>query len=212
MTETGHSSSRLGPSPTHVHHDRRRKLRCLPLLICLAVLLALLITAVILAFTVFRQRDPNTTLVSATVTGVSPRVTFPAIRVELNVTLDLDLLVKNPNYASFSHDAGKAQLYYSGAQVGEADVAPGRIPARGSTHVKARLTVDGGNLTAEAGSLLRDVVAGRVGFDTKTRIPGKVTLLGFIKRHAVATSDCHVEVGLPDLKVRSQECKLKTKL
>ncbi|ONK79431.1 uncharacterized protein A4U43_C01F6300 [Asparagus officinalis] len=35
------------------------------------------------------------------------------------------------------------QLYYGGAQVGEADVDPGRIPVRGAMLVTARLTAEG---------------------------------------------------------------------
>ncbi|KAJ6841793.1 uncharacterized protein M6B38_305355 [Iris pallida] len=198
-----------------VHHDRpkRRRSRCLvPCVACLLVVVALAVTAVVLALVLFKPRDPRTQLVSATVSGVSPRVSFPAISVDLNVTLDLDLLVTNPNRASFDHAPAKTVLYYRGAQVGDADVAPGRIPSHGSETMHARLTVEAGKLSSEAMSLLSDVIAGSVGFDASTRVPGRVTFLGFIKHHAVATSECHVEVGFPDLKVRSQQCTQKTKL
>lgn len=88
----------------------------------------------------------------------------------------------------------------------------GKIPARGSEHIRAMLNLEAGKLTGEIGNLIADVVAGQVGFDTTARIPGKVTFLGFIKRHAVATSKCHVDIGVPDLKVRDQQCEQKTKL
>ncbi|ONK73682.1 uncharacterized protein A4U43_C04F34180 [Asparagus officinalis] len=52
------------------------------------------------------------------------------------------------------------QLYYGGAQVGEADVDPGRIPVRGAMLVTARLTAEGAissrrSLISMAGSIAR---------------------------------------------------------
>ncbi|KAL6597394.1 hypothetical protein ACP70R_046834 [Stipagrostis hirtigluma subsp. patula] len=43
-------------------------------------------------------------------------------------------------------------------------------------------------------------------------VPGKVTILGVFKRHAVAYSDCKLVFGVAELKVRSQECNGRTKL
>ncbi|KAK8925818.1 hypothetical protein KSP39_PZI018708 [Platanthera zijinensis] len=193
---------------------RRRRRRCV-LFSCLCFLLLLLLLAaigVILFFTLLRPRDPRIQLVSSTVSGVVPRLTFPALSISLNLTIALDILVYNPNRASFSHSHGSTRLFYRSIYVGDADVLPGRIPARGSTHVAVALTIDGSRLAAEAGRLISDAMTGEVSFDAETRIPGTVKLLGFIRHHAVALSECHVDVGFPDLKVRRQECSQKTKL
>ncbi|CAL9084572.1 unnamed protein product [Musa textilis] len=193
--------------------QRRRRRRWLCCVLCILVLVLFVVTAVVLALTVFKIREPTGELVSVTVSGVSPRVDLPALRVELNVTLDVAVRVHNRNYAAFAHaPGGRTNLLYRGAQVGEADVAPGRIPARGSELLQLALAVEVERIAAELGSLLSDVVAGAVAFDTLTRLPGRVTFLGFIKRHAVATSDCHVVIGVSDLSVRSQDCTYKTNL
>ncbi|PKA50538.1 hypothetical protein AXF42_Ash013753 [Apostasia shenzhenica] len=217
MTESVGSAAPLGPnhpppSPANIKRRRRRR-RLLGCLLLLLLLLLLLAAAVlVLALTLFRARDPRIQLVSATITGVAPRLTLPALRLSLNVTLDLDILVYNPNRASFSHGNGTTLLLYRGEHVGDADVLPGRIPARGMAHVAVALTVDGGRLAAEGGSLVADALAGEIGFDSQTRIPGRVKFLGFIRHHAVAESYCHFGIGFPDLRVRRQECKQRTKL
>ncbi|CAD5173600.1 unnamed protein product [Musa acuminata subsp. malaccensis] len=193
--------------------QRRRRRRWFCCVLCILILVLLVVTAVVLALTVFKIREPTGELVSVTVSGVSPRVDLPALRVELNVTLDLAVRVHNRNYAAFTHaPGGRTSLLYRGTQVGEADVAPGRIPSRGSELLQLALAVEVDRIVAELGSLLSDVVAGAVAFDTVTRLPGRVTFMGFIKRHAVATSDCHVVIGVSDLSVRSQDCTYKTNL
>ncbi|KAL6640712.1 hypothetical protein ACP70R_021835 [Stipagrostis hirtigluma subsp. patula] len=50
--------------------------------------------------------------------------------VQLNVTLLLTVAVHNPNPASFVYMSGHTDLTYRGAKVGEAEIDPGRIPAR----------------------------------------------------------------------------------
>jgi hypothetical protein len=43
-------------------------------------------------------------------------------------------------------------------------------------------------------------------------LPGKVAVFGVIRLRAVAYSDCHVVFGVPEMRVRSQECHDHTKL
>ncbi|XP_008788146.2 uncharacterized protein LOC103705995 [Phoenix dactylifera] len=213
MTESGDSSTHLNSSsPTSLHRRRRRR-RCLILGgACLLLLVVLGVVALVLYLTLLKARDPTIKLVAARVEGVSPRVTLPAFHIELNVTLELMVLVHNPNRAAFDHAEGDTALLYRGALVGDAVVEPGRIPPRGDAYVQLNLRVEADRLAAKLLSLVADVAAGEVAFDTSTRIPGRVTILAFIKRHAVASSECHVTFGVPDLKVRNQECRYETSL
>ncbi|XP_058075787.1 uncharacterized protein LOC131224275 [Magnolia sinica] len=208
MTETGN-----GPSAPKPPQARRRYNRCCVVTVSVAlVLLTLFIIGLILALTVFKAKDPQTTLISAMVSGVAPRVTIPAVSIQLNITLELVLRVDNPNHASFRHGTGKTLIYYCGVEVGDADLAPGRIPAKGSEEVRSRLTVEADKFAADIMKLIGDVMAGEVGIDTRTTVPGRVTFLGIFKRHAVALVECHVAIGFPDLKIRRQDCKHQTKL
>ncbi|XP_008804677.1 uncharacterized protein LOC103717897 [Phoenix dactylifera] len=198
-----------GDSTTNRRGRRRRLICCGG---CLLLLIVLGVVVVVLYFTLFRPREPTIQIVSTRVAGVSPRVTLPAVRIEINMTLDIDVLVHNPNRASFDHGQGHTILRYRGTQVGDADVAPGRVAQRGDSHVHLKLRVLGDRLTAQLGSFLADVAAGELPFDSSTRVPGRITFLGFIKFHAVAKSECNVVIGVPDLGVKSQDCTQKTKL
>lgn len=206
MKESGDGTARVH------HHSNRRRRRLMFCGGCLLLLLLLGVVVLVLYLTLFMPREPTTELVSTRVAGVSPRITLPAVRIEINVTLDLDVLVHNPNRATFDYAQGHTILRYRGTQVGDADVAPGRVPQRGDGHVHLTLRVEGDLLAADLGSLIADVLAGQLAFDSSTRIPGRLTFLGFIKHHAVAETECHVVIGVPDLRVKSQECTNETKL
>nr|DAD38539.1 TPA_asm: hypothetical protein HUJ06_012861 [Nelumbo nucifera] len=178
------TESNQDPESKQQQEIKKRRWRILAVAVILSVL-TLLVLCVILAFTVFKLKHPRTQLVSATVDGVAPRVSFPALKIELNITLDLEILVENPNRASFKHGPGKSLVFYRGKQVGEVDLAPGRIPARGSETIRARLTIEADEFVSELGNLIRDVSSGEL---------------------------CQVAIGFPDLRVRRQECRNKTKL
>ncbi|KAK3127057.1 hypothetical protein QOZ80_7AG0567680 [Eleusine coracana subsp. coracana] len=191
-------------------HERSRR-RCLICAIATAaVLLLLAVTLVVLFLTVLRVRDPSTRLVSAQLVGLAPNLTPP---LQFNVTLLLTVAVHNPNPASFSFASGSAQLWYRGVLVGNADVEPGRVPSRGDGTMEMVMTVLSDSFTPDMmAQLIKDVEAGGVPLDADARIPGKVAVFGFIKLHAVAYSDCHVVFGVPEMSVRSQECRDHTKL
>jgi Late embryogenesis abundant protein len=206
MTETDAS-----PNPKAKAKSNKR--RCLyACLGCGLVIFLLAIVFVILAFTLFRVRDPSVSVTSTRVAGVAPQVTLPNLSMQFNITLDIIASVHNPNRASFTYGSGQTNLTYRGTQVGQAIIEPGRIPNHGSGPVRLSLTVDAAKFSGNLGALTSDVLNGTIAFDTYTMIPGRVAILGFIKHHAVARSTCHLEIGLPDMNVKSQECDNKTSL
>ncbi|XP_066340789.1 uncharacterized protein [Miscanthus floridulus] len=198
--------------PTTSPNPRRRCL-CICLLITLAFLAALAITLLVLFLTVLRVRDPTTRVVSTQLSGIAPRLTFPAVSLQLNVTLLLVVSVHNPNPASFAYAAGgHTDITYRGAQVGSAEIDPGRIPSRGDGNVSLALTLQADRFASDLPQLISDVEGGAVQLEAATRIPGKVNILGLFKRRAVAYSDCTFVFGVPEMRVRSQQCRDRTKL
>nr|KYP42376.1 hypothetical protein KK1_036205 [Cajanus cajan] len=177
-------------------------------------LIVLLIVAIILAFTLFKSKDPKTTIVSASLEGIAPRVTLPAVDIQLNITLDIKILVENKNRVSFKHGVGTSLLMYRGKQVGDTDIKPGLIPSRGSETLSCRLTLEADNqgLASSVGDLVGDLMKGELSLDTVTRIPGRVTFLGIIKKHIIAKSNCQFNVSISALKITSQVCKTKATL
>uniref|UniRef100_A0A2C9VBK1 Late embryogenesis abundant protein LEA-2 subgroup domain-containing protein n=1 Tax=Manihot esculenta TaxID=3983 RepID=A0A2C9VBK1_MANES len=172
----------------------------------------LIVVILILALTVFKAKDPRVQVLSASIEGVSPRISFPVITIELNVTLNLTLRLHNPNHASFKHGPGKSSLLYQAKQVGEAELNSGFIPSTGTVTIPCRLTIEADKLASNLKSLISDILSGHLVMETRTTIPGRVNFLGIFKKHAVATSACKFTIAFPAMKIQDQECKSKTKL
>uniref|UniRef100_A0ACD5XPS2 Uncharacterized protein n=1 Tax=Avena sativa TaxID=4498 RepID=A0ACD5XPS2_AVESA len=194
----------------------RRRRGCLCCACLLVTLVLLAVVLLILFLTVLRVRDPTTRLVSTQLVGVAPRLTFPALSIQLNVTLLLTVSVHNPNPASFSfRSGGRTDLTYRGVHVGDAEIDPGRVPSKGDADVKLALTLQADQFVSSADAmakLISDVEAGSLPLEASTRIPGRVAVFGVFKRHAVAYSDCSFVFGIAELGVRSQQCSDHTKL
>ncbi|XP_044946255.1 uncharacterized protein LOC123395335 [Hordeum vulgare subsp. vulgare] len=223
---TGYGNVTGGGLPTHTATSKppvddprqqkqrlRRRRGCL-CCACLAVTLVLLAVVLLILFlTVLRVRDPTTRLVSTRLVGVAPRLTFPALSIQLNVTLLITVSVHNPNPASFSFPSGgHTDLTYRGAHVGDAEIDPGRVPSKGDADVRLALTLQADRFAGDVAQLIADVEAGSLPIEASTRIPGRVAVFGVFKRHAVAYSDCSFVFGVAELGVRSQECRDHTKL
>ncbi|KAI5429027.1 hypothetical protein KIW84_033861 [Lathyrus oleraceus] len=163
--------------------------------------------SVVLALTLFKPKQPKTTISSATLQSISP-----AINIQVNVTLDIKIQVENRNRASFKHEDGTSLLMYEGVEVGDTDIFPGLIPARSSTILPCRLVLQADKLASNVTGFIKDLMGGQLSLQTVTRIPGKVTFLGFIKKHIVAVSNCQFVFGVPDMEIKSQICKNKAKL
>lgn len=177
----------------------------------LLLLLLLFVVALVLALTVFKPKDPTTQLVSAALEGISPRLSLPDIHFQLNLTLHLTILLHNPNHVSFNHAQGTSVLFYRGNQIGDTLIYAGLIPAKGSVTLPSRLTLQVDRLASNITTLIGDVMEGQLSLESSTRIPGRISFLGFIKKHVLALSHCHFVVGVPDMKIRTQTCKNKAK-
>lgn len=201
------------PPPPHSKQRQRRKATIICLATTLFLILLVALVGFILSVTVLRLRQPRTQLVSASLEGVAPKLSFPVMKLELNVTLNLTLLVHNQNHASFKCGLGRSVLLYQGKEVGEAELNPGLIPAKGTATMCSNLILEVGRF-ADSGlaSVFRDVMAGQIAMASKTRILGRVNLLGIFQKHVVTSSDCQFVVGFPDLNIKSQDCKYHNKL
>ncbi|CAM0950434.1 unnamed protein product [Alopecurus aequalis] len=207
------------PPVDDLHREKQRLRRRRGCLCCACLLVTLVLIAVVLLIlflTVLRVRDPTTRLVSTKLIGVAPRLTFPALNIQLNVTLLLTVSVHNPNPASFSFlSGGHTDLTYRGAHVGDAEIDPGRIPSKGDADVRLALTLQADKFISSPDAmaqLMSDVEAGSLPLEASTRIPGRVAVFGVFKRHAVAYSDCVFVFGIAEMGVRSQQCSDHTKL
>ncbi|XVF65700.1 hypothetical protein PTKIN_Ptkin09bG0270300 [Pterospermum kingtungense] len=189
---------------------RRRKRRniCFGMM---GVLIFIVILILILAFTVFKPKDPIITTNSVFLSNLRFSVDLARLRVFLNATLDVDLSIKNPNKVGLKYTDSAAQLNYRGQQVGEAPIPAGNISADETVPMNLTLTVMADRLVSDS-RFFSDVSGGQLALNAFAKVSGKVNILKIFKIHVVSSSSCDLTVFLFNSSVGDQDCKYKTKL
>ncbi|KAM3365651.1 hypothetical protein ACQJBY_015385 [Aegilops geniculata] len=171
-----------------------------PVVICCSVLLALILVLTIvfvaLYFTVFRPRPPHVvaTVVSTTFTQFDV-TSFPP---KVNMSLGVDVTVKNPNYAAFRYGDVVTELTYYGSPVGQSVVLAGEVGARttqtvgGTVVMQADKVVFTPQFVQELASKLLDLPDFMLPFQTRTTVAGKAVVLGTLKMRASSAVTCSI--------------------
>ncbi|KAM1272217.1 hypothetical protein ACFX2J_032935 [Malus domestica] len=182
--------------------------------VCLAatsVVLVATIVLVILCLTVFKAKDPTTTVNSVVLKDLDLALNIPRLSVDVNLTLGVDLSVNNPNKVGFKYKNSTAFLNYRGTNVGEAQIGSGEIFADRTKSMNVTLTIMADRLLGKS-ELFSDVVAGTLPLNTLTKVSGEVSVLGIFKIHVVSTSSCDFRIDVGNVTVGQQHCTYKIKL
>ncbi|KAM0061393.1 hypothetical protein Hdeb2414_s0004g00135451 [Helianthus debilis subsp. tardiflorus] len=141
------------PLTTIITDDKRKRKRwrCICLSIIIAAILLVALTILILALTVFKPKKPITTVNSVAVKDLDATVNLLPPRVSLNVTLDLDITIKNPNKVAVKFLNSSATLLYKGQVVDRllanvdvyADIIRGNLPVSTYTRISGRCAAVG---------------------------------------------------------------------
>ncbi|KAH9300665.1 hypothetical protein KI387_012248, partial [Taxus chinensis] len=156
MTETKIEATPLSVEEKHDHDEelfRRRRRRRRVFCCCvtsIAIIVALVIIGVILAVTVFKVRDPKVTVNSVSLKHFSFKMDVLGLDIDLNVTLDMNLSVKNPNKASFKFGNSTTQLFYRGVNCGQALIPSGKVGADRTIKMNVTVTINGENLVSNS--------------------------------------------------------------
>lgn len=177
----------------------------------ISILFLIFIIALILAQTVFKPKHPILQTLSSTVEGVSTHVS-PPYDVQLNFTLTLQMMLKNPNLADFEYKTVENLVYYRDILVGNLTLPSSTLPAKGSTILPCPLVLQIDKFVADLGDIVQDILHGKIVVETKARMPGKITVLGIFKTHLNTLSHCKLVLGFPSMEVVNQVCDLDTKL
>ncbi|KAK9920174.1 hypothetical protein M0R45_028733 [Rubus argutus] len=183
--------------------------------ICLAATVAvgvIVLILVVLCLTVFKAKDPETTVNSVVLRNFQADFNIPKVSVDVNVTLDVDLSVKNPNKVGFKYTNSTASLNYRSVLVGQVPIGAGEISSDQTKPMDVTLTIMADRFLGKTSELLSDVAAGTIPFNTVTKISGKVTILGIFKVHVVSTTSCDFNVDVSSKTAGDQVCTYKTKL
>ncbi|KAM3690078.1 hypothetical protein ACJW31_09G094400 [Castanea mollissima] len=190
------------------NHSRYRTCCCIGTTIC--IIIAIVILILILAFTVFKPKRPVISYNNMSVKDLDVSFDITKFQVYLNVTLDVDLSVKNPNKAGFKYSDSTAFINYRGQLVGEVPIPADQISAGETKAMNVSLTLLADRLLSNS-DIYSDVKSGVVSLNSYIRLPGKVKILGF-KIHAVSTSSCDFSVYTSNRTIGDQSCQYKTKL
>lgn len=190
--------------------NRSHKLRNI-LLAVSALIVFILIVLMILALTILKPKHPKTTVNSVSLEDFDVGLSRTKLKVDLNVTLGVDLSINNPNKVSFKYGNNTALLNYMGDLIGEASIPAGHISADQTKPMNITLTIMVDRLLSKS-KLYSDVLAGTLPLNTFTKISGKVTILGFIKFKVVSTTSCDFRISVSNRSVENQNCSYKTKL
>uniref|UniRef100_A0A7N0U9G3 Late embryogenesis abundant protein LEA-2 subgroup domain-containing protein n=1 Tax=Kalanchoe fedtschenkoi TaxID=63787 RepID=A0A7N0U9G3_KALFE len=194
------------PSSSTSPASARRKKICL---ITVGVVLAIILIVVILSLTVLKAKDPKITPNSIALDRLSSALDLPRLRVDLNVTIRIDLNLKNPNVVGMKYKNTTALIYYRDELVGEVPIPQGKIGAHDTKRMNVTLLVLADRLVSNPNTYNDVVVARSIGFTTVTRISGKVKILNMFSISVSATSTCVTVIDIANQAVSSSACKTK---
>ncbi|KAI3449221.1 hypothetical protein Pfo_005886 [Paulownia fortunei] len=187
---------------------RKRWLKC-----CGCVAAALLIEAVvvvILIFTVFKVKDPIIRMNKVTVLTLELANGTNTPRPGSNMTLNADVSVKNPNFASFKYQNTTTTLFYHGAVIGEARGPPGSARARRTMRMNITVDVITDRILSQP-DLGADYSSGLLTMSSYTQVGGRVKML-IIKKHVTVRMNCTMTINITSQAIQKQKCRRKVKL
>ncbi|KAJ8898892.1 hypothetical protein K2173_008201 [Erythroxylum novogranatense] len=191
--------------------QRKRRRRNMCLGITGGVILTVILVIVILSFTVFKAKRPVTNVDSVTLRDIKASLDANRLRVDLNITLDVDMSLKNPNKVSMKYTNSSALLNYRNQAIGEVPIPAGRIASDRTQAMNLTVTVMADRLFSDP-QLIQDVSAGSLPINVYTKISGKVKIIGIIKVKFTATVSCDMTILISNRTIGQQNCRYKNKV
>ncbi|EEF51261.1 uncharacterized protein LOC8287449 [Ricinus communis] len=171
---------------------------------CTAFLLIIAVTILILFFTVFHVKNPVIKMNEITLLQLELNKDG-SLRNGTNVTLELDISVKNPNVAPFRFNNFTTTVLYGGNNVGEARTPSGTAKARRTVHMNVTVDLIPEKILQVPG-LLQDVSSGNLTMNSSTVIGGKVKILKIVKKYLVVEVNCSVTYNFSSKEIQ-QRCR-----
>jgi len=187
--------------------NRRRKFKLCGCVTAILLLL-LVIVIVILAFTVFKVKDPKVTTNEIQLTNFDVNVV--QIPIKINMTMVVNMSIKNDNIASIKLGNSTTTVYYRGITVADAEIPPELVKAKKTTRLNVTIDAMADRLVSSP-NLLGDVLQGEMVMNTYSVIPGRVKIL-FIKKHVEMKMNCTMTINISKRGIQDMTCTHKVKL
>ncbi|MBA0634315.1 hypothetical protein Godav_024878 [Gossypium davidsonii] len=183
---------------------KRRYIQCCGCIAALFLILAVVV--LVLSFTVFRIGDPLIRLNSLTIQSLDIS-TNGSLKTHVNLTLLVDVSVKNPNAATFKFDNGSTTIYYGGRVVGEGVHFQEKIKPRRTLRRNVTVEIDPVKFVDVPDFITDLMVAKRLNVSSHTRISGRVNIMNLVKKHVVVKFSCSMTVRFPSIGFHGEKCK-----
>ncbi|XP_027337378.1 late embryogenesis abundant protein At1g64065-like [Abrus precatorius] len=178
-----------------------------------ATLLLLVIVIVILIFTVLKVKDPKLTTNEITLTtlDISINNAIPP-QVKVNMSMLVDMSIKNPNAASFKfNENSTTTIFYHGTSIAAVKIPSGLAKARRTLRMNATVDIMADRLANSSPDLVKDVRKGEMTMNSYSVIPGRVKVL-FVKKHVEIRMNCTLTINISSREVQDMACQRKVKL
>lgn len=172
------------------------------------IIILLVVTLVILIFTVFKPKEPNFTMHPVQIVGWQAKL-WPPSSPQVNISLGIVATVKNRNRGSFTYEDSTTFVTYRGNVVGEGPIRGDTIPERGELNVSTTVKIFADKLLKDP-NFLGDFVGGVLNFTSSSTLYGKVRILKIIKKKATSYSTCHISV-FTRIRTANSTCYIKMK-
>ncbi|KAL4572555.1 hypothetical protein LXL04_019335 [Taraxacum kok-saghyz] len=192
------------------YYRKRKRRRCICLSVIAAVIVVLGLIILILALTVFKAKKPVTTVNSVAIKDFDASINLLPPRVSLNISLDLDISIKNPNKVGVKYRDSSAILLYKGQAVGEVPIPAGEIGSDDTTQMNLTLTIFADRLLTNS-DVYTDVINGNLPVSTYTKISGKARILNLFNIRIVSVSSCDLNIDISNQRISNQTCQYKNK-
>ncbi|ONK74771.1 uncharacterized protein A4U43_C03F9980 [Asparagus officinalis] len=156
------------------------------------IILLLIVTLVILYFTLLKPKQPEVVATPVNLQHIEFGI-FPIITLE--VTLGIDVFIKNRNYAGLKYKNTSTTIYYRGNSVGEAPIPAGEIEARSTQNISTLIELEIDKMASNP-SFLPDVMTGMLNMTSGSTVEGDAIILKIFKIHATSLVNCDITVFL----------------
>lgn len=124
---------------------------------------------------------------------------------QLNVSLDMVVEIRNPNYAGLVYKDVQVRILYRGDEVGEVKFKGERIKARSSGNHTAKVEVEGNEVFDNWKALLEDYYNGKLPLTTYADFDGSLKLW-FVNPLLKVTVACDLVLNPKNNTILSQKC------
>ncbi|CAK9310912.1 unnamed protein product [Citrullus colocynthis] len=191
------------PPPAKLHLHRNKYIKCCG---CFAALLLILaVIGIVLGFTVLHIKTPDIKIDSLSILNHTSSSNKGIIVVVASVS------VRNPNVVSFTYSKALTKIYYHDKVIGEGETPPGKVKAKDTLKLNVTVEIELEKID-DASSLIKDWNLGALHISSYTEIPGRVKLLGSIKKNYVVNISCSLTYNSKRQTIQDQDCDQRVRI